>query len=192
MSNGQLTGREIAFIGAMGGLCLSLLKLIESGFFIGNFWSTTSIAAYCTYIVYVFFGIIVAIYFTERSLGANKMKKNAFILGLLAPSLLLALSTRPVGKEKSVAETIEGLPKLGSLFIQSAHAESSSCPKGYIKAPDSKCIEGEEIKKKEVEPAFAQAVLAAMGRPQPTKKYTFVVGTTMNGAKAEEVAKNIT
>jgi hypothetical protein len=119
------------------------------------------------------------------------MKKNAFILGLLAPSLLLALATSPVGKGESVTDTIEGLPKLGSLVVRSAYAQPPTCPKGYIIAPDGKCVKGEEIKKKDVEPTFGQAVLTAIGRAQPVKKYTYVVGITKDGAKAEEVAKNI-
>jgi hypothetical protein len=191
MSNGQITGKEIGFIGGMGGLCLSLLKLIESGFFIDNFWSTNSLAAYFTYIVYIFFGVVMAFYFAERSLAVDKIKKNAFILGLLAPSLLLALTARPIGKEGSLAETLESLPKLGSLIVRSAYAQSAPCPGGYIKAPDDKCVEGDEIKKKQVEPTFGQAVLTAIGRAQPPEKYIFVVGITKDGAKAEEVAKNI-
>jgi hypothetical protein len=191
MSNGQVTSKEICFIGAIGGLCLSLLKLIESGFFIGNLWSTTSVAAYCTYFVYIFFGIVVAFYFTERSVASDKIKKNALILGLLAPSLLLALAARPVGQGESVIDTLKGLPRLGNLIAIDAYAESSTCPEGTIVAPDGKCIKGEEIKKKEVEPTLGQAFLNAIGRIQPSQKYAFVVGVTNDGAKAEEVAKNI-
>jgi hypothetical protein len=191
MANGQVTNKEICFIGAIGGLCLSLLKLIESGFFIGNLWSTTSIAAYCTYFVYVFFGIVVAFYFTERSVASDKIKKNAFILGLLAPSLLLALVARPVGEGESAIDPLKGLPRLGNLMVVSAYAESPPCPEGYVVTADGKCIKGEEIKKKEVEPTFGQAFLSAIGRTQVSQKYAFVVGITKDGAKAEEVAKNI-
>ncbi len=86
-----MTNRQIGLFGALGGIVLALLKLVESGFFLGNMWSSTAGAAYLTYIVYIFFGVVVAILFTERSLSVDKIKKSAFILGVLAPSVLLAI-----------------------------------------------------------------------------------------------------
>lgn len=184
-----LSNSKIAFIGAIGGLSLSALNLVESGFFIDDLWCNTSKAAYFTYIVYIFLGVVVSLIFAERSLTPGKLKKNAFILGLLAPSLLIAIASRPIGTEGSGSNVIKSLTRLGSLITQPAYAESG-CPGGFIPA-EGGCIKGKEINNKDVGPTFGEAVKAAISRTQVPKKYTLVIGVTKNGLKAEEVAKNI-
>ncbi len=183
------TNTQIGFIGAIGGLSLIALNLVESGFFIDDLWCNTSKAAYLTYIVYIFFGVVVSLIFTERSLTPSKLKKNAFILGLLAPSLLIAIASRPIEIKGSGSNIMKSLTPLGSLIIQPAYAESG-CPGGLIEA-GNECIEGKEINNKDVGPTFGQAFKAAITRTQVPKKYTFVIGVTKNGLKAEKVAKDI-
>ncbi len=139
MSTATVTNRQIGFIGAMGGFTLALLKLVESQFFLNNLWSTTSGAAYLTYAVYIFFGIVVACFFAERSLERDKLLKNAFILGLLAPSMLLAIAARPIGEIGTADNSGKGIPSLGSLIFPTAYA-GTLCPEGKIKVPDDECI----------------------------------------------------
>lgn len=185
-----MTNRQIGVIGALGGLSLALLKLVESNFFLDNMWSTTSGSAYLTYAVYIFFGVVVAIYFTDRSLSADKIKKSAFIMGLLAPSVLLAVVTQPVGKDETINDSLQGIPKLGALVVGSAHAEtlSKACPAGTVRIPQGSCIKAMRITKGQVEPSFTEALKSALGRGAPTKKYTFIVGVTKDALAAEETA----
>ena len=190
MLTATVTNREIGFIGAIGGFVLALLKLVESQFFLNNLWSTTSGAAYLTYAVYIFFGIVVAHFFTERSLERDKAKKCAFILGLLAPSMLLAIAARPIGESGTADNSGKGIPSLESLIFPIAYA-GTLCPEGKIKVPDERCIKVDVITKGAFEPTFREAFLAALGRGQVAKKYAFVVGGTTDAEKATKVAEMI-
>lgn len=83
---------EKAIIGASGGLSLVILKLIEADFFLTSSLSQEEILVrYLTYIAYLILGVMVAIFFTDTDGNKEKVRKNAFISGLVAPSLLLAL-----------------------------------------------------------------------------------------------------
>ncbi len=77
-----MTGREIGRIGAYGGVSLALLKLIESGFFLDQLLSTNAKAAFLTYVAYIFLGVMGAVFFTDRSLSPEQIKKGAFTMGL--------------------------------------------------------------------------------------------------------------
>src|SRR3989304_1861072 len=99
----ELTWLEKAGIGALGGLGLAILKLIDARFYLGTVSSVEPAAAYLTYFCYMLLGSLVAVFFTDHELPADnelpaqkikrtqKMKRSAFVLGLLAPSVLLAI-----------------------------------------------------------------------------------------------------
>lgn len=94
----SITLKEKAFIGAVGGIMLAMLKLIEAKFFLtNNFTSIDSLVGYLTYFCFIFLGLVTAIYFTDQEAPLEKQKKHSFILGLLAPSLLIAIVNQPLG-----------------------------------------------------------------------------------------------
>lgn len=80
----------IALIGASGGLALSLLKLIEANFHIGV-ENNVMMIGLLTYLSYIVLGVLVSVFFTDVEEDKKKVRKNAFIMGLLAPSLLIAI-----------------------------------------------------------------------------------------------------
>lgn len=188
MNTKTITSWEIMRIGAIGGISLAVLKLIESGFYLGNALGTTAVAAYMTYIAYVFLGMVVACFFAERDLADDKLKKNAFVLGLLAPSVLLAISVRPIGEDAPVDNPLKGIPNLGALLIRSAWA---ACPPGQVPLETGGCVKAELLTKQELEPTFRQALKMALGRGQLPEKYSFVIGTTPDAKMAAKVASEI-
>jgi hypothetical protein len=189
-----MTNAQIGRIGALGGISLALLKLIESGFFLGEILSTTAWVAYLTYGTYIFFGVVVSIYFTERTLAPEKVKKSAFIMGLLAPSVLLALTTQPLGKEELVDGGV-GVPditKLGALVVSTAHAAGpvAECPDGTIMLVGT-CVKAAHLTKAQVKVTVKEALKSALGRGAPVKKYVFVVSVTSNAHSAVDAANQI-
>lgn len=182
---------KIGLIGALGGLSLALLKLIESQFFLNNMWSVNANTAYLTYFVYIFFGVVVSIYFTDRSVSNEKIKKNAFIMGLLAPSLLLAIASSPIGQDETNKSSLKGITNLTGLIVRSAHAEVVKCPSGTVRAPQGLCIKGQLITKNQVEPSFKEAFKRAIGRGKLVKKYTFIVGVTKDAKVAKKTANQL-
>jgi len=191
-----------AGIGAVGGIALSLLKLIDNGFFIESGLNGATAAAYLTYAAYVLLGMIVAVFLTDPDTPLPKLGRSAFVLGLLAPSVLLAITTKQVTSESRGASDIAPLPKLlGTLFIPAAHAQSREKPASAAQptGPDaaSVCPTGGlnfetwsagwktqatpnlvYVHKADVNPKFSDGVWTALGRPQPSKKYIFVLGET--------------
>ena len=188
MNTNGVTSREIMWIGAVGGISLGVLKLIESRFYLDNVFGTTAIAAYLTYIGYVFFGVVIAHFFVERDLPDDKLRKNAFILGLLAPSVLMAMSARPIGEDAFVDDSLSGITKLGALLIQPAWA---ACPPGQVPSGSDACAKAELLTKQQLEPKFWQALMNAIGRGAVAKKYSFVVGATDDAETARKVATGI-
>ncbi len=180
--------RHKVVIGATGGIALVLLKLIEVEFFVDDINSKRALAAYMTYAAYILLGIIVAVFFTDDSLEEAKRKKSAFLAGLMAPSVLLAILHSPV-QGKGLADTLKPdlgpIPKITGLFVGSAYAQPN---------PDS-ILEGTtqflELKKDQVEPRFVDGFKLAIGRGEPTKNLVYVLGQTDSKYKALSVATNV-
>jgi hypothetical protein len=84
-----------AIIGATGGLALALLKLIDAKFYLASIASIEAHAAYLTYLCYALLGSVAAVFLTDHELPAQKIRRGAFVLGLLAPSVLLAIVNQP-------------------------------------------------------------------------------------------------
>ena len=205
MSTTTVTNREVKFIGATGGICLALLKLIEAQFYVNNPFGTKAIAAYLTYVAYIFLGIVIANYFVEKELPPDRLRKNALILGLLAPSLLLALTSpkEDLDSKKfqnhnipAISETLK-IPATPPLLPSSGalpSAWAAPCPKGQIlvESNDSKvCVKAERITKRQLEPPFFDALKEALGRGTIPKKYSFVIGKTSDAKAAENFATDI-
>ena len=187
MANG-ITWPHRAGIGALGGLSLGLLKLIDARFFLANLSSTEALASYLTYFCYLFFGSLVAVVFTDPDLPPAKIRKNAFVLGLLAPSLLLAILNQPIKGRQIPDEGIMNVPKIGGWLIPSAHAQEQSTPRGASETEQPKIV---TLKKNQVEPSFGDALWSALGRRDIVTPYFYVVGTTMDKEKALKAAETV-
>ena len=167
---------EKAAVGALGGLALVLLKLIEVRFLIHEPSSGTVTAAYLTYGAYIALGVIVAVFFTDESLAADKTRKSAFVSGLLAPSVLLAVVNQGhVPPRESSDKPL--IPKIADLIIPSAHAQGAA-PKPAVKP----------LSRSQLDSPFLDGVKIASGQ-SPTAYY--VLGESADKAKAFEYAAKV-
>jgi len=210
---------EKAIIGASGGLSLVILKLIEADFFLTSSLSEAEILArYLTYIAYLLLGVMVAIFFTDSEGNKEKVRKNAFISGLVAPSLLLALLSPPnlgdgVDPTTSIQQFGERIQpsNFSPLGTESATDNDASDDDHNSKlnlaptfsrvrstdaqAADSTIVNGVkvlDIVPDDIETAtFAQLLLGAIGRNPNLKNYVFVVGKTRSQHNAVNIAANI-
>jgi hypothetical protein len=186
-----MTWHQKALIGAIGGVALVLLKLIEVQFFLDDMGSKKAFAAYLTYAAYVALGIIVAVFFTDESLDEHKRKKSAFIAGLLAPAFLLAVVRQPMpghGPE-AFRQDPAFIPKIGLLFVRPAHAQTpSGAPK---EAAVTTPIPVVELKREQVEASFADGIRLAIGRPELLRNYIYVLGQADSREKALSAAKDV-
>src|SRR5258708_5297018 len=92
----ELSWQVKAGIGALGGFGLAILKLIDAKFYLqSDSWQEPT-AAYLTYFCYMILGSLVAVFLTEHDLPVPKLRRSSFVLGLLAPSVLVALLTQPI------------------------------------------------------------------------------------------------
>lgn len=203
----EITWKYKAGVGAIGGLALAMLKLIEARFFLGALSSTEAIAAYLTYFCYIFLGMVVAGIFAESDGPPDKIKKSSFILGLLAPSVLLAIVSQPIKIETVLEGGVKSIPKLGSWFTDSAYAQEKPAVKTEERKPGGQPKSAPEIWEKapratetgqaivlkwaDVEPSFKHALFTALGRPSEEGPYLYVVGTTADQTKALKAASLI-
>ncbi len=189
MNQGELvlTTKQKSYIGAIGGLCLVLLKLIEQKFFVGSASTNIAIAAYLTYVSYILLGMIVAAFLTDHELPHEKCKRNALLMGLLAPSILIAIVSKPVEHEGLKGNILKDLPTIGSFFINEAYAQDNeTVPKGSQK--DYLVL---SISKKDVDVSFSQAILSTVNRASAEPKYTYLVGVSYSEDKAVEFAEKL-
>lgn len=186
-----LTFLQKAIIGAAGGLCLTLLKLIDAQFYMNSSSSNEVTAAYLTYGAYIVLGMIVAIFFTDHDLPRKKCEKNALILGLLAPSILIAIITNPVEKPNKPENPLEAIPNIGSILIPAANAQDET--NIIINNPEN----GDPsniitiVKKSDIEPPLNLLILKALGRNIPTRKYAFIIGSSKSDERALDLAKKL-
>jgi hypothetical protein len=175
-----------AAIGAFGGLALVLLKLIEVRFLLSEPSSVAVAAAYLTYFAYVVLGVLVAVFFTDDSLELDKRKKNAFITGLLAPSVLLAAISQPHSGGPGT-ETVT-IPKISQAIIGSANAEE---PKTRLAEPSGWQSVVITVKKSDLEYGFLDGVSWALGRSTPATPSLYVLGQADSEKKAADFANRV-
>lgn len=187
-STTQLKSHEKAFIGAAGGFSLVLLKLIDVGFFVGA-PDAKILVGYLTYASYIVLGMIVATFLTDHELSIEKGRRQALIMGLLAPSILIAIITNPdSGKNyTSTTSSINSVPDLGFSFslIRNAFAQEES------DTPYNSEVKIKVIRKSDVDVGYRDAFLSVIGRKEIEGKFAFVVGSTNSSDRAEEVAKQL-
>jgi len=195
---------EKAIIGASGGLSLVILKLIEADFFLTSSLSEAEILVrYLTYIAYLILGIMVAIFFTDSDGNKEKVRKNAFISGLVAPSLLLALVSPPnVDGDVDPTSRIHDLGERiqPSNFSPLGTTESATPTFSRVRSTDAQAagytivngVKVLDIVPDDIEkPSFGQLLLGAIGRNPNLKNYVFVVGKTTSQHNAVNIAVKI-
>ena len=199
-------------IGAVGGLCLSLLKLIEVNFLLLPSVSLVERwVGFLTYLSFIFLGSIVAIFFVDHEVSQQKQKRNALIMGLLAPSLLLAIVNEPqdgylqdYGRITQIEEVdlvsaplLELLP-IGKAYAQGQEAgitlfEHSNDGDDLLKPAAESGNANDLIQvvtEEEVTLPIGSQFICALGRCGDTKKlpYAFVVGKAADRKLAVDAA----
>ncbi|MBI3148567.1 MAG: hypothetical protein HYZ17_08660 [Betaproteobacteria bacterium] len=172
-----------ALIGALGGLALALLKLIDAKFYLASIFSVESQAAYLTYFCYMILGSVTAVFLCDHDEPPAKMRKSAFLLGLLAPSVLLAIANQPI---KPPPADTPAIPRLGGWFVPSAHAQEAAPA-----SPPAAATQARVVNRSSYEPSFGDAVAAALGRKTLSTPYAYVVGVTSDQKKALSTATKL-
>lgn len=184
-----LTTKHKAFVGAIGGLCLVLLKLIEQKFYVGSASTNIVVAAYLTYAAYIVLGMIVAAYLTDHDLPNMKCKRHALMMGLLAPSILIAIVSKPVDYQNIKGSVLKDLPSIGAIFINEAYAQEPTQPG---KDESNEILQMVvKLTKADVDISFGQAFLTTINRAPIDKKFVYVVGVSNEQARAVDVANRL-
>ena len=173
------------FFAGIGAVCLSLLKLIGANFYLGVGSRESVIGAYLTYVCYLVLGMAVGYLFGEEHPNSSqKTRQSVFLMGLLAPSILLAVITRSniptIGAPASNASNVPTLG-LGLLPwpVSTVYAQT---------APPKIAV----VTKKDFSPSFADGVSAALGRePVPEPRVLWIAGKTTDEKKALQTAQQI-
>ena len=176
-------------LGAIGALCLGLLKLINANFYLGTTTSNVALGAYLTYGAYLILGMAVGTLFCEQfPTDANKTRKSAFLMGLLAPSILIAIITKPIGGDNEGGGKTQGIPSLPTtmvdFFVSSAYAQS---PTPTATAAPTVTV----ITKSDVVPGLGAGIKSALGAQTAIQDSLFVVGKSNNETEAVKTAEQI-
>jgi hypothetical protein len=198
-SNKSFSMKEIVGVGLISGVTVSLVKLIQWNFHLDDVSVVQVMAAGLTTATYMALGAIGAVFLVDHDAKGQKMLKNAFLMGFVAPSFFLALLNNPAAIRPDFQRVIDRVPKISDLFVKSAHAEESA-PTPFIKNTGVGWGENASLKdpkgfyilqKKQVEPSFAAAMKNALGWGVTPASYTYVVGTTEDAQKAAATAESI-
>ena len=178
-------------IGATGALCLSLLKLINANFYLGAASPEAALGAYLTYGAYLILGMAVGYFFCEEHQDVHKTRKSVFVMGLLAPSILIAIVTKPIADREVPTGKVREIPPLSwtlpNVLVPAAHAQALGTPSAGEEPTQVRILS-----KKDVVPGFKDGVKAALGIQQlPAESLLFVVGKTSDRGTAIKTATSI-
>src|SRR5262245_32690718 len=120
----MVTGKAKGWEGVLGAACLTIVKLIRANFYI-DAGLHAMIGAALGYVAYLILGALIAARFTEDFTDDGKTKRNAFILGILAPSVMLAFTATPQLAREMLGPEIPPLPNNLSVipFISESYAQ---------------------------------------------------------------------
>jgi hypothetical protein len=194
-TNDDVPAWQKACVGVLGGIALSLLKLIDAQFYVNVGSAVVVQAAYLTFAAYMMLGALAAVFFADHDLPQKKIIKNAFVIGLLAPSLLLALVSQPVRISSQAPSTSKAIPQISMLPIASAFAEEPpkaepSRPYAGTKVPPNgvkdwtASVDFKTVPPSALEPSFADALKGVLGREDLPQKYIYVLGSTPDKMQA--------
>ncbi len=187
-----------ALIGACGGFCLSLIKLMDAGFYLDE-QSIIALQGYLFCLAYICMSMIGALFMDEKN--AQKLLRQS----LLIPSVFLAIvqggetdQNQEFQKENSTPQTEEIqslgdapgsiLHNLTSFLIPSAMAQP---PVAGDTLPRPNIII-DIISRSDLEPGIYEGAKYIWGRrTEPPKSFMFVVGKASSPARAAEIAGRI-
>src|SRR5262245_12717227 len=110
--------KQLAAIGVLSGVAVSLVKLVQAGFYLAS--PSVELAAAClTYLAYMVLGGIGAVFLVDHDAKGQKMLKGAFLMGFVAPSFFLALVNQPITSQTNMQEMLRGIPKISELLVGS-------------------------------------------------------------------------
>src|SRR5262245_23219610 len=184
---------ELVFIGILSGIAVSLVKLVQAGFYLSS-PAVEFQGALLTYLAYMVLGAIGAVFLVDHDARGQKMLKSAFLMGFVAPSFFLALVNHPITSRNDLQEILGRIPKLSELLIGVAHAEDiqPASTSANEPIPGMKMLGGVVVlDKSAVEPSLGAAVKSALGAHVASKSYTYVVGMTDSEKKALATASQI-
>ncbi|WP_341911214.1 hypothetical protein [Polaromonas sp. YR568] len=179
----ELTWWQKGVIGAIGGLALALLKLIDARFFLFGVAQVEAYAGYLTYFCYMLLGSVAAVFLADHELSPAKVRRSAFILGLLAPSVLLAIANQPVKSIDTEQRRSANIPSLGWLPLPAANAQLVIPPQNAPSNLNTN-LKVEVLSAASLKPSFANALAAAVGRGELNEPYAYVIGSTASKEKA--------
>jgi hypothetical protein len=178
----ELSTLQAVRIGVLGGFCLVLLKLMQAQFYVDEPTSRVAVVAYLTYLGFLVFSAIAGVYFAEHN-----VKKNTFIAGLLAPSILLTFFAAPNFRvESAVSESSKSIPRISWIPIGSAQAQGAQ-PTPKTDKYESLAI-FKVVGKSDLEVSYKDAFFGALGRPVQSSKFAYIVGRTADRQKAFDTA----
>jgi hypothetical protein len=166
----MITNREKILIGGIGAVCLGLLKLIGANFYLAEASSAVALGAYMTYGAYLVFGMAVAFFFAEDGPDAPKVRRSAFVMGLLAPSVLIAIISKAPEEPALRTAAPADVPTLGSIV-----AEGFFGGVAHAQTPKTSVV---DIAAATAPQGVADGVRAALGRATTPQSYLFVLGKT--------------
>lgn len=182
----EFTVFQLVCIGVVSGVAVTLVKLIQSGFLI-NASPVESWAAGLTYLTYICLGAIGAVFLVDHDSRGQKMLKNAFLMGLVAPSFFLAVINQPMNPRSNPQDALKGIPRISELLIGMAYAQE---PYKGVAGKELTRVQFMVLEKSITEPTLAAAFWTALGGTATTSKYTYVIGTTNDEKKAVVTAEN--
>jgi hypothetical protein len=191
-TNRSFTLWEIIFIGVVSGVAVSLVKLIQWNFNLEDVSWVQTAAAGLTVVAYLVLGAIGAVFLVDHDARGQKMLKNAFLMGFVAPSFFLALLNNPSAIRPNFQQMIDRVPKLSELLIGAAHADEEQRTSEQRQSSEVKYWQGVRILEPgEVQPTFTTALKNALGWSAVPASYTYVLGTTDDFGKASATAARV-
>ena len=208
----EISWKFKALIGACGGTCLVMLRLIDANFFIYEEWGTM-LGGYLTALGLVVMSTIFTCFVDENN------PRKLFTQALLAPSLLIAMVKpgEPVyqGQAATAAEvqtvptpkptpTPEGHRAQTTLQMPDAMNEHTvlaglllpSTTQARLQAAFTQGSASNEEPR--VEPlsrrelgSLTDGALILLGRPKPLRTFIYIVGKTTNERQAKDIATTL-
>ncbi|MGH8777971.1 hypothetical protein [Paraburkholderia sp.] len=184
----KVTSQTKAIRGAMGAACLSIVKFTAGKYITAGFAAMIGfgIGSLC----YIIVGAVVAEHFAEDYADNGKTKRSAFIAGIVAPGLVVALFANPqLARESSIPDIPTLSTNISMIpfpvpFISDSFAESPTDDQGALLNANGKpFVLGRDY----AAPGIADGFKAALGiaSEQPT---FYVVGKSNDQQTASKTA----
>lgn len=162
-------------IGALAGLCLALIKLVEVNFYIGQ-PSGVVLGGVLTMAAFVTLAAAWASCADETDVG------KLFTNGLLAPSLLIALVHQGADAAQPRTNNVS-IPTLNvtELFMPVVHAQERTTATSRVRT----------LRPGQFDGSVADGALMVLGRPQAQTSFVYVVGQTRDPKQATAAMQKV-